>query len=100
MSFWPGLPSVIDAVIVVTLIEAALLIAFNRRTGRGVPPRDFVVNLASGLCLMLALRCAAAAASAVWVVLFVLLAGVLHGVDLWLRWRRQAGADISASSAL
>lgn len=86
MSDWLSGPRLIDGVIAFTLLEAWFLFAYHRRTGRGVAPRDFVANMASGMSLMLALRCAVAAASALWVALFVLLAGVLHATDLWRRW--------------
>ena len=54
---------------------------------RGESPRDFVVNLASGLCLMLALHAALTPVDGRWIMGFVAVAGAVHGVDLWLRWR-------------
>jgi hypothetical protein len=80
--------NLIDLVIAFTLVECAALALYHRVTGRGVAPREFVVNMASGLCLMLALRCLARDAGATWVALFLLVAGLAHGTDIWLRWRR------------
>ena len=82
----------IDAVILFTVLECALLLVHRRITGRGVAARDFVVNVLSGLCLMLALRCLAAGAGTVVVALCLLGAGAAHGIDLAMRWRRSSGA--------
>ena len=57
-----GLAHVIDAVIAITLLECVILVVHHRLTGRGVAPGDFLATLASGLCLMLALRGALAGA--------------------------------------
>lgn len=78
----------IDLVIGFTLLEAVALLLFHRVTGRGVAPCDFALNMASGLCLMLALRCLAHDAGAAWVALCLLAAGMAHCTDLWQRWRR------------
>ena len=83
---------IVDLVIALTLIECAALAFYHRATGRGVAPRDFLINMASGLCLMLALRCLARDAGAAWVALFLLAAGLAHGTDIWMRWRRGSRA--------
>ena len=87
-----GLAQVVDLVIAFTLIECAALALYHRATAKGVAPRDFLANMASGFCLMLALRCAVRDASAAWVALFLLAAGIAHGTDIWMRWRRGARA--------
>jgi hypothetical protein len=81
----------IDAVIAITVLECLALAVFNRRTGAGVAFPDFLAAIASGLCLMLALRCLARDAGPAWVALFLVAAGVAHGADLRLRWRRRPG---------
>ncbi len=78
----------VDAVILLTLLEAAALAAYRHRTGAGVALRDFIVNLGSGLCLMLALRGALAGAGGVAIAAWLLAAGLLHAADLALRWSR------------
>ncbi len=83
----------IDLVISFTLLEAAALVVYHRITGKGVTPRDFALNMVSGLCLMFALRCLAHDAGSAWVALFLVAAGLAHGTDLWWRWRRGAPAD-------
>ena len=83
----------LDLVIVLTLIECAALALYHRATGKGVAPHDFAANMASGLCLMLALRCVVQDAAATWVAAFLLAAGFCHGIDMWMRWRRGAAAS-------
>lgn len=92
------LAQLVDAVIAFTLLECLLLVGYHRVTGKGVAPRDFFVNMVSGLCLMLALRCLARDAAATWVVLWLLAAGAAHGADMLMRWRRSV--RIAAQSQL
>lgn len=80
----------IDLVTAFTLIEGAALLLYYRATGRGVPPCEFLLNLVSGLCLMLALRALVRDAGAAWVAVCLLGSGAAHGADLWRRWRRGA----------
>jgi len=82
--------SLVDLVIVFTLIECAALLLVHRSTGRGVAPRDFLLNMVSGLCLMLALRGLVHEQGLAWIAACLLGAGVAHGADLWRRWRRDA----------
>jgi len=83
-----SVPVIVDAVIVVTLAEFAVLLAWHKRVGAGVAPRDFALNMVSGLCLMLALRCAVRGSSAAWILALLLCAGLAHGADILRRWRR------------
>lgn len=77
----------VDGVVLFTLAEAVWLTWLYHRHGRGVPPREFLANMASGLSLMLALRAALTGAGLALVALGLVAAGVLHGIDLWRRWR-------------
>jgi hypothetical protein len=63
MPEWLSPVWLVDTVIALTVAEGLALWIFWRRTGRGVAPRDYACNLVSGLCLMLALRCALGAAA-------------------------------------
>jgi hypothetical protein len=76
----------IDIVMVITLLEGAFLLTLHRTTGLGVAPRDFVLNMASGLCLMLALRLALSGAGWQVSALCLMAAGGLHAVDIYKRW--------------
>jgi len=91
----PALAMLIDLVIVFTLVEALALVLYHRATGKGVSPREFLANMVSGLCLMLALRCGAGEAGVPWVALWLLAAGLAHGTDLWMRWRRRARGTLT-----
>lgn len=86
------LAQIVDLVIAFTLIECAALALYHRAAAKGVAPRDFLANMASGLCLMLALRCAVRDAGTAWIALFLLGAGAAHGTDIWMRWRRHTRA--------
>jgi hypothetical protein len=85
-----GIATLIDAVIAFTLLECAALMVYHRFTGKGVSVRDFLANMVSGLCLMLALRCLARDAGGPWIAAFLLAAGAAHGIDLWMRWKHPA----------
>ena len=87
-----SIAQIVDLVIAFTLVECAALVLYHRSTGKGVAPRDFLMNMASGLCLMLALRCLVRDAGAFWAALCLLAAGLAHAADLWMRWRRDARA--------
>ena len=93
-----SLAQLIDMVIAFTLVECLLLAGYHRITGQGVALRDLLPNIGAGLCLMLALRCLARDTGSASVMLFLMAAGVAHGGDLLMRWRRCArGASVTAT---
>jgi hypothetical protein len=79
---------VVDGVIAFTVLELLGLRWYHRKTGRGVAPADIGLNLLSGLALMVALRLALTQANAFWILGLLVIAGVLHGLDIARRWRR------------
>ena len=79
---------VVDVAIAITLLEGLALAAYHRATGRGVAPRNFAINMVSGLCLMMALRTALTGSSWMMVALFLSASGAVHAVDIWRRWQR------------
>lgn len=81
----------LDAVIALTVLEGLALWLYHRLTGRGVAPRDYALNLVSGLLLMLTLRSALHAAPWPMTMGFFAAAGAAHGIDLWRRWVRRPG---------
>jgi hypothetical protein len=91
-----AVPPLVDVVIAFTALECAVLAVYHRITGRGVAPRDFALNIVSGLCLMLALRCLVRDAGVAWIALCLLAAGAAHGTDLWRRWQRSERNAVSA----
>lgn len=88
MTGWPDILQIVDWVIAFTVIEFAVLAIHHHWTGAGAAPRDIGLNLISGLCLMLALRCALSGAGAAWIAVCLLAAGGAHATDLRRRWRR------------
>lgn len=78
----------VDAVLAITLLEGLALAVWHLRTGRGIAPRDYALNMVSGVCLMLTLRAVLAGAAWPWVPVGLSAAGLAHGADLLLRWRR------------
>ena len=91
----PFAPSVaVDAIIALTLLEAAALLALRPRWAL----RALLPTLVAGLCLMLALRAALAGAAWPWLALPLLVAGTAHGVDLALRWRQPVEVERPAAA--
>ena len=78
---------IVDLILIFTAIEAALMLAYHRRTGRGLPPADLLSNLLSGVCLMLALRGALVDAWWGWIAACLLAALLAHLNDLRRRWQ-------------
>lgn len=68
----------VDTAIAITLLEWLVLTAYHRLTGRGLDPRTFQWNLTSGLCLMLALRCALQDLTWFWGAGFLAASGLAH----------------------
>ncbi len=80
----------VDLVIVLSMLETAFLLIHHRLTGRGIAASEFLANMVSGLCLMLALRAALLQAEWFWIALPLAAAGLAHGKDLQRRWRVRA----------
>jgi phosphoglycerol transferase MdoB-like AlkP superfamily enzyme len=79
----------VDLALGFTLVEVLLLGLWVRITGRQAWFRAYLLNLGSGLCLMFALRTSLNDSSWQMPALWLALSGVLHGADLWLRWRQR-----------
>ena len=82
-------PLVVDIAIGFISVEALLLWAFHKFTGRGLALGDCALTIASGACLMLALRCALTPDGWPGMALFLIAAGFAHGADLRTRWRNK-----------
>lgn len=81
----------VDLILGLMLVEAALLMAWRKRTGRGVPLAGLLAFLLSGGCLMLALRVALTDGWWGWVGAFLAAAGIAHVLDLRTRWGGSSG---------
>ncbi len=92
MSDWLSLAQLtqlIELVIALTVLEGVALVLYHRATGRGPAPRNFLLNLVSGLYLMLALHSAMTQTGWMLIALWLLASGLAHATDLWLRWKPQ-----------
>ena len=78
-----------DIVLVITALEAAVLLTWHRRTGRGLDPRAIFAMLIPGVFLLLALRMASTGKAWPWIALCLAVAGVAHTLDLISRLARQ-----------
>jgi hypothetical protein len=89
LSPYSAISLLVDLVIALTVLEAIALVVYHRLTGLGVPPKDFALNIVSGLCLMLALRCVLSQMSWMWIASCLSAAGLAHAMDIMRRWKRQ-----------
>jgi hypothetical protein len=78
---------IVDAILVMVALEAAVLLVLHRRTGRGLTPGAMLSTLASGVFLMLALRCALTGAWWGFTGAAMGAGGIAHVVDLRRRWK-------------
>lgn len=79
----------VELVLALVALEAAALLAYRFRTGRGPEPLGLVFNLAAGASLMFALRAALQDAGWPQVACFMVLALAAHVADLARRWKRK-----------
>ncbi len=86
---------VVDIAIGFITLEALLLWAFHKWTGRGLALADCVLTIISGACLMLALRCALVPGGWPGMALFLIAAGLAHGADLRSRWANKPHVDLA-----
>jgi len=87
MAGWIATGHAAALIVVLTVFEAAGLVVYHRRTGRGLMPAGFLPNMLAGDFLLLAWI--ASAHGAAWPYAAAALLGALacHGTDLVLRWR-------------
>ena len=85
--------ALIDTIIVITLAETAVLLVYHHKTKRGLAPRDYLLNVMSGLCLMLALRCAVMGSGWYLIALFLTAAGLAHAADIARRLQQRMQAS-------
>lgn len=83
----------VDLALGITLLEVLVLALVQQITGRHAWFRAYLLHLGSGLCLMFALRSSLAGGGWEMPALWLALSGVMHGADLWSRWRHAPGAQ-------
>ncbi len=80
--------TLVDAALLLLVLEAAGLVWWHRRTGRGIPPRLLLPTLLAGGMIMGALRLALAGSGALPILALLAVALAAHLADLAGRWRR------------
>ncbi len=91
MSMHFELVDLVDLVIAIAAAEFVLLVVYRQATGLGVALHDFLANMLAGFSLMFALRSVAVDAGIVTTGAWLVAAGIAHGTDIVIRWRRDAG---------
>lgn len=76
-----------ELILGLVVLEGAGLMLLHKMTGRGVPARQLIPNLAAGATLVLALRSALLDQPWFITALWLALALLAHGADLMARWR-------------
>ena len=69
-------------------LEIVLLVAYHRRTGRGVAPLPLLLNIGAGGSLMLAFRAVLLGSGPLAVAGWLLSSLCFHVADLAQRWQR------------
>jgi len=78
----------VDLILVVVVLEAAVLLLYWQRGRRGIAPLDLLPNLCAGAFLLLALRVTLAGGGWLMVSLCLSAAGLAHLIDVYRRWRK------------
>lgn len=82
-----GSGRIVDLVLAVMVVEALALGLYFRHTSSGISFTDLLINLASGTCLLFALRAALTGQSWTWVAVALVASLIGHLLDLSRRWR-------------
>ncbi len=77
----------VDLILLIVAIEAVVLIAYWRKTGKGIAPPNLLPNLIAGALLLLALRLTLAQAGWMAICGCLAAAGVANVIDIMRRWR-------------
>lgn len=81
---------VVDIIVALMMLEAAVLYALYRKLGHGIPPAGLFGNLLAGICLLMALRTALTGGDW-WLIAFWLAASLAgHLLDLRSRWQSRS----------
>ena len=76
---------IVDLMLVFVAIEVTILVAYHRRTGRGIAPLPLLLNVGAGTSLMLALRTVLTGAAWPLTAACLVLSLVFHTADLAAR---------------
>ena len=96
---WVTSGGLVDTIIGITLLEVAFLLLHHHRTKRGLAPRNYLLNVLSGLSLMLALRCCLAGSAWFFIAAWLVAAGAAHVADIAMRiQQRSSGHQLKQPS--
>ena len=90
MRAWVTSGGLVDTIIVITLLEVGFLLLYHHQTKRGLAPRDYLLNVLSGLSLMLALRCCLAGSAWFFIAAWLAAAGAAHVADITMRLQQRS----------
>ncbi len=79
---------IVDFILALVILEAAVLLIYRFTTGRGIPAAGLLTNLLAGSFLLLALRSALTESYWTWTASWLAAALAAHVADLSQRWRR------------
>lgn len=83
-----GSGRIVDIMVLFVVIEVVALIAYWRRTGKGVPTIPLLANIGAGGSLMLALGATLKGMSSTTIALCLIASLIFHMTDLAIRWQR------------
>lgn len=78
----------VDAIIVLVVLEGMGLVVFRRANGRGMPPLEVVSFLGAGAGLLIALRVLISDGSLLWFAAAMLVSLVMHLWHVKQRWEK------------
>jgi hypothetical protein len=78
----------IGGILGLTLLEGISLLVYDRLTRRGLPSHVFLLNWASGVCLLAGMLSLALGGGVAQVMPWLMGAGLFHAWDLKRAWRR------------
>lgn len=99
MAQWILSGRVVDAALVLMLVEGLAFGIWHLRTGRGLAAAALVPSLLAGACLLAALRAALTDAGWQWIALALSGALVAHVLDMHQRVRRRLESPASRRAA-
>jgi hypothetical protein len=83
---------IVDAILVLVVVEALALLGMRTRWGRGPAPGALLSNLASGAALMLSLRAALTGTAWPGIAVWLTAALAAHLAEMVIRFRRDGAA--------
>ncbi len=91
---------ILDIAIAICVVEAIVLASRFHLTARGLPTHHWISNLVSGVLLMLGLRWGAQELNPVMIQVGLLLSGIFHWIDLFVRHQQYAQSLAAEESSI